>query len=51
MLQNGLGLPIFTSWFQIFRLASGIHPLCKKREIFEKFLENKIEFIPMFPLI
>ena len=24
---------------------------CKNREIFERFLENKIELIPMFPLI
>ena len=26
-------------------------PLCKNREIFVRFLENKIELIPMFPLI
>ena len=26
-------------------------PLCKNCEIFERFLENKIESIPMFPLI
>ena len=28
-----------------------ILPLSKNREIFERFLENKIELIPMFPLI
>ena len=28
-----------------------IRPICKNREIFERFLENKIELISMFPLI
>ena len=35
------------------RVADNImqRPLCKNREIFESFLEKKIELIPIFPLI
>ena len=29
----------------------GEQPLCKNREILERFLERKIELFPMFPLI
>ena len=48
------GRYLVENWFSLLRdckICNGVSPLCKKNEIYERFLENKIELIPMFPLI
>ena len=41
----------FKHWPLLAEINIGDRPLCKNREVFERFLENKIELILMFPLI